>query len=459
MWTRRPALAGIIASTRLVRVRITLVATLVVGLAMIIGTAVLLVILRELLAEEVGNAARVRSTEIAAAAEAGSLPSELLVDDPDDEAIQVFGRDGIVIASTSNVAGMPALARPRPDKSVEIDGPIGDHPLIVAATVANAPAGVVTVVVALSLEPVTEATEVVTQLLAMGSSLLLLLIAAVTWALVGRALAPVEAIRNEVDAITSAELHRRVPDPFTDDEIGRLAGTMNRMLDRVEQGHLRQRQFVSDASHELRTPVAVIRQHAEIALTHPDRSNPAELAATVLAEDLRIQRLIEDLLLLARSDELSLQLSRVPVDLDDIVFCEARRLRSTTDLTIDTTAVSAGQITGDAAALHRVLRNIGENASRHARGLVAFALIETDGHVVLTVDDDGRGIPAADRHHVLERFVRLDAARGRNTGGSGLGLSIVAELVEEHGGSLEITTSAAGGARIRIRFPCALADR
>ena len=140
---------------------------------------------------------------------------------------------------------------------------------------------------------------------------------------VGRALAPVEAIRAEVDAISAAALHRRVPDPPADDEIARLARTMNRMLDRLEQAQARQRRFVSDASHELRSPVASIRQHAEVALAHPDRTTTAELAETVLAEDLRLQRLVEDLLLLTRADEHTLALRRRPVDLDDLVFDEA----------------------------------------------------------------------------------------------------------------------------------------
>jgi HAMP domain-containing protein len=206
-----------------------------------------------------------------------------------------------------------------------------------------------------------------------------LLVAAITWVVVGRALAPVEAIRAEVDAISAAALHRRVQVPPADDEIGRLARTMNRMLGRLEQAQARQRRLVSDASHELRSPVAAIRQHAEVALTHPDRTTTAELAATVLAEDLRLQRLAEDLLLLTRADEHTLTLRRRPVDLDDLVFEEARRLRDGTGLRVDTGAVSAGRVDGDAAGLRRVLRNLGENAARHAVGRLAFSLAERDG--------------------------------------------------------------------------------
>jgi signal transduction histidine kinase len=228
---------------------------------------------------------------------------------------------------------------------------------------------------------------------------------------------------------------------------------MNRMLERLEQAQARQRRLVSDASHELRSPVAAIRQHAEVALAHPDRTTTAELAETVLAEDLRLQRLAEDLLLLTRADEHTLGLRRRPVDLDDLVFDEARRLRGVSRLRVDTTAVSAGRVDADAAGLRRVLRNLGDNAVRHAAGQVAFSVAERDGVVRLRVDDDGPGIPEADRERVFERFVRLDDARARDDGGSGLGLAIVAELVAAHGGTVAITPSPTGGTRVEVALP------
>jgi signal transduction histidine kinase len=310
-----------------------------------------------------------------------------------------------------------------------------------------------TVLVVRSTEAVTEPTAAVGGLLAVGLPLLLAVVAAITWIVVGRTLAPVEAIRAEVDAISAAALHRRVNLPPADDEIGRLARTMNRMLGRLEQAQARQRRLVSDASHELRSPVAAIRQHAEVALAHPDRTTTAELAATVLAEDLRLQRLAEDLLLLTQADEHTLTLRRRPVDLDDLVFDEARRLRHTSGLRVDTTAVSAGRVDGDAAGLRRVLRNLGDNAARHAAGHLAFSVTECDGLVLLGVDDDGPGIPEVDRGRVFERFVRLDDARGRDGGGSGLGLAIVAELARAHGGTVAVASSPLGGARVEVTLP------
>jgi signal transduction histidine kinase len=176
----------------------------------------------------------------------------------------------------------------------------------------------------------------------------------------------------------------------------------------------------------------------------------------VLAEDLRIQRLVEDLLLLARADERALPARRRHVDLDDLVFDEARRLRDGTGLHIAVGAVSASRVDGDADGLRRVLRNLGDNAARHANIRISFGLGERDGAAVLAVDDDGPGIPEADRERVLERFVRLDDARARDAGGSGLGLAIVAELVAAHGGAVSVACSPFGGARVEVSLPRAV---
>jgi signal transduction histidine kinase len=228
---------------------------------------------------------------------------------------------------------------------------------------------------------------------------------------------------------------------------------MNSMLERLERGQARQRRFVADASHELRSPVASIRQHAEVAQAHPERTTVGALAETVAAENLRVERLVDDLLLLTRADEHTLQLQQRPVDFDDLVFEEAQRLRDATALRVDTTRVSAGRVSGDRAALWRALRNLGDNAVRHATSQVAFALSEQDGAVVLDVDDDGPGIAAPDRQRVFERFVRLDDARDRDAGGSGLGLAIVAEVVGAHRGTITVGNSGLGGARFEVRLP------
>jgi signal transduction histidine kinase len=283
--------------------------------------------------------------------------------------------------------------------------------------------------------------------------ILLLVFGLVTWFVVGRALAPVEAIREEVDAISSSRLDRRVSDPPGHDEIARLATTMNRMLERLQDGQLRQRRFVSDASHELRSPVTTIRQHAELALAHPDTTEIGELAEVVLEEDVRLQALVEDLLLLTRIDEGTMELHTEPVDVDDLVFEEAARLRGATDLRIDISNVSAGRVIGDRLKLERLVRNLADNAARHASSAIRLAVQEDDEHVVLEVDDDGPGVPGALRGVVFERFTRLDESRDRDGGGTGLGLAIVAEIAGAHGGTASVSDAPLGGARFEVLLP------
>jgi signal transduction histidine kinase len=452
---RRPGTAGRLGTAR---VRTTLAAVLVVGVAMAAGALVLVTVLRDTLTREVRTAAQLRGQDVAELLASDPAPvGPLAVDEADELLIQVLDEDGRVVAASPNAGGLAPVARLRPGQSAPVTLPPGapvegDGPFLAVAVGADTPLGRRTVVAARSTEDVREATATVGRLLAVGLPLLLALVAAITWAVVGRTLAPVEAIRAEVDAISAAALHRRVHAPPADDEVGRLAHTMNRMLGRLEQAQTRQRRLVSDASHELRSPLAAIRQHAEVALAHPGRTTTAELAATVLAETLRLQRLAEDLLLLTRADEHTLALRRRPVDLDDLVFEEAGRLREA-GVRVDTSAVSAGRVDGDAAGLRRVLRNLGDNAARHAAGRLALSVAERDGLVLLGVDDDGPGIPEADRERVFERFVRLDDARARDDGGSGLGLAIVAELVAAHGGTVAVATSPLGGARFAVTLP------
>lgn len=433
------------------RVRTTAAAVLIVGVALLAGAAALVILMRTTLTNDLVAGARVRADEVATVLRE-DIEEAIPAAAPEDLVIQVIDQGGDVIGSTENVAGEPPLTDPPAGGWVQVSGP-GAELFAAVSTTVDTRLGQLTVLVARSLESVTAATDLVTVLLAAGLPILLLVVGVTAWIIIGRALAPVEAIRSEVDEISAAQLHRRVPQPSATDEIARLAATMNRMLDRLEHAQARQRQFVSDTSHELRSPIASIRQHAEVAIAHPDRATAAGLAETVLADSLRLQGLVDDLLLLARADEHTLGLRRDPVDLDDLVFEEAARLRSTTMLAIDTTAVSAGRVDGDAAGLRRVLGNLADNAARHARGRVAFTLAERDGSVELTVDDDGPGIAPADRERVFDRFVRLDAARARDAGGSGLGMAIVAELVAAHGGGVAIEDAPLGGARIALRLP------
>jgi signal transduction histidine kinase len=271
----------------------------------------------------------------------------------------------------------------------------------------------------------------------------------VTWLLAGRALRPVRAITERAATIRGGTLHDRVPVPATGDEIAALATTMNDMLARLESDDNRRRRFVSDASHELRSPVSVLRTAADVAADHPETTTLTELAGTVGREADRMATMIGDLLSLARHDE-GLPPPGVEVDLDDIVLAEAARARS---VPIDTRDVSAGRARGRADELARMTAHLLDNAARHARTTVKVGL-RTDGNdVVLTVDDDGPGVPADQRAAVFERFVRLDEARSRDRGGAGLGLAVVAATTQSMGGSVSVTESDLGGARFIVTLP------
>jgi signal transduction histidine kinase len=273
-----------------------------------------------------------------------------------------------------------------------------------------------------------------------------------TWVVIGRALRPVEAIRREVETIGAGELHRRVPEPNQADEIGRLAGTMNAMLARLDDATKRQRRFVADASHELRSPLTGMRAQLEVDLAHPDQADWQATEKDVLLEAIRLQHLVGDLLVLAASDESALDTStRAPVDLDEIVLSLARRLRTRTTHRIDTTGVSGAQLSGNAAALARAVANLLDNADRHAATTVTVTLAESDTAVTFTVADDGPGIPEDQQQRVFERFTRLDDGRARDEGGTGLGLAITHDVVVSHGGT--ITVDNTPGARFTVTFP------
>jgi signal transduction histidine kinase len=430
-------------------------AVVLVGVALLVGAVALVSVMRRALTDSVRVDAVARASDVVADLESGTAPSDLVMPTTDDLLIQVLDADGLVLVASPEApptALAPNLASGRSETVVP---PGDDESFLVVAVSANGPGGARFVLAARGLELVDESTELVTMLLALGLPIVLLVVGAVAWLLVGRSLAPVEAIRGEVEEISTTELHRRVPTPGGTDELARLAATMNEMLTRLERGHSRQRQLVADTSHELRSPIASIRQHAEVALAHPELTTAPELAETVLAESLRLARMVDDLLLLALADEHTLALERRPLDLDDLALDAARALRRDGRLEVDASGVSGGRVKGDPDGLRRVIANLAENAARHARARVALSVVEDGDEVRLRVEDDGPGIAAGDRERVFERFVRLDAARARDAGGSGLGLAIVAELVGAHGGSAVIGESPLGGTMVEVRLPLA----
>ncbi len=315
--------------------------------------------------------------------------------------------------------------------------------------------GRITLVAQQSTATLNRTTDSVTDVLLVVVPLMILLVALAAWYFTGRALKPVEAIRLEAESITGTTMHRRVPEPDTDDEVGRLARTMNAMLARLETSAQRQRQFVSDASHELRSPLASIRTNLEVALHNPARADWPAVAQRALSEDVRMEDTVSELLDLARLDEAEgpAPIDTLPeVDLDELVLDDTVQQRR---VPVDTGRVSAGRVHGRRDQLQRVVRNLLDNAARHATSVVAVELRSTDETVELTVDDDGPGIPPEDREIVFERFTRLDDGRARDAGGLGLGLSMVRAITEHHGGTVAIEDAPLGGARLRVRLPAA----
>jgi signal transduction histidine kinase len=273
-----------------------------------------------------------------------------------------------------------------------------------------------------------------------GDPILVVLVAVLTFWLVGRALRPVEALRARAAVITAADQRARLPVVATGDEVERLARTLNEMLSRLEVSAQAQRRFVADASHELRSPVATIRTLHEVAAAHADVADWDAVSVDVLSETARLERLVDDLLLLARP-------SRPPgrtvelVDLGALVREEVARARI---VPVRADPAPGVVVVGHRDSLARALRNLLDNAERHTRSVVDVEVAALGGRALLTVRDDGSGIDSEDRERVFERFVRLDEARTRDGGGSGLGLAITRYVAEAHGGQVRVEPSEVG---------------
>ncbi|MDP9224908.1 MAG: ATP-binding protein, partial [Actinomycetota bacterium] len=409
-----------------VRMRTTLACALVVACALAVGGLAFVVLLSSSLVANVQDEAQQRAATTAAEISSGSKPRQVAVPGDEDFVLQVIDdRTGALLA-TSDPKLTKVIRSVHPGEVTTVDHiPIGDgnHSFRIVAEDARTPGGEIRIVVGGSLEHVAESVRAVRRMLLLGVPGVLIVVILTTWLFTGRALRPVEEIRREVADISAQDLDRRVRVPNTTDEVARLALTMNAMLSRLADSQQRQRHFISDASHELRSPITTIRHHAEVALKHPESTDLQEMATTVLAEESRLECLVDDLLVLARADEHTLALARGPIDLDDLVFEEAARLRATSNLRVDTSKVSAARIEGDSSSLRRALRNVADNAARHARTRVAFEVTTDAGMATVVVVDDGAGIPEEDRGRIFERFTRLETARDRDSGGSGLGLA------------------------------------
>jgi len=455
---KRPALRG-------VRGRSTAVAVLVVAVALAVGATAFILILQRALFSSVQSTAAARADEVIAQIRdegLGGLDEDLASRTRTGLVTQVVDESGRVVSSSSvRASDKPLTSSPVADgqvKQVRLSRvPIldEDDPYLLEVGGVVSAGKLYRVIVASPIGAQQESVRTALILLLVGAPLLLLLVGVATWVLVGRTLDPVERIRRRVSEIGGSTVSDRIPVPGTDDEIARLAVTMNEMLGRLDASQRTQRRFVADASHELRSPLTTLSAAVELAGSDPTPATWQDLSPVMNSEIDRMNRLVSDLLLLARADEHSIPLHLEEVDLDDVVGREVSRLRTVTSLAVEA-RVRPTRVIGDLNRLSQVVTNLTDNAARHATSSVRLELAPDpdagpDG-ALLVVQDDGPGVPVEERERVFERFVRLDDSRGRGSGGTGLGLAIARELVLAHGGSVRIVDAPAGGCRVEIRL-------
>ena len=280
---------------------------------------------------------------------------------------------------------------------------------------------------------------------------LVVIMALIAWRVIGSTLRPVETLRSGAARISGNDQDERLAVPESADEIRALALTLNDMLDRLAVARGRQRAFVADAAHELRSPLASMRTQLEVA---QHLGEGGELATDLLADGVRLSTLVEDLLLLARAGSDSRHPpTRASLDVRALLVTTAERYGGAR-VPVSVAAGPAVYANVNSEELRRALANLVDNAVRHAGSQVVLAVHTEGGGAVLTVIDDGPGIPAEERERVFERFARLDDARDRDAGGTGLGLAIVKELLRRSDGSISLQDNPSGpGLAAVVRLP------
>ncbi|MFF8915114.1 ATP-binding protein [Streptomyces sp. NPDC015032] len=476
---------------RSVRSRAALGATVVVAVALIGAGLAVLLVLRANLTDQAGLQAEVVAREVAGQLALDVPYDRLEMHDEEEHPVQVTDEDGRVVAVSEDLEAVSGTGTDRgapvpspaaggstgsgdddrhddddrapgrgevgsgdPDfgnGTATVDGDTADYRF--ASVRATTSAGVtLTVHAGAPLAAEQEAVGSVRGAMLTGLPVLLLVVAGATWLVTRRALRPVEGIRREMAAITASEdLSRRVPEPGSRDEIARLARTTNETLTALEASVDRQRRFVADASHELRSPIASLRTQLEVGAAHPELLDvPGAVADTV-----RLQALAADLLLLARLDA-GERPGRRTLDPGALVREEvSQRTGDRIPVAVSVPDSGVSEVVGSRGQLARVIGNLLDNAERHAHSAVTVSVRGGRGGVVIAVTDDGAGVPPQERERIFERFVRLDDARSRDEGGAGLGLAIARDVAVRHGGRLTVSGVREGGARFELWLPTA----
>ncbi|MEU7578259.1 HAMP domain-containing sensor histidine kinase [Streptomyces sp. NPDC041068] len=471
-----------------VRSRATLGASLVVALALVAAGAAVLLALRANLTDQADSRAAATAREVALQLTTIRSYADLELPDDEDTPVQVVDEKGRLVAASDDLEkisgtgtdevgpGSAPSAKPtggdeepgEPGESGDdeasesgevsdddpeyssgtatVDGESADF-RFAAVEVSTEAHGDLTVYAGASLSAEQSAVSTALTSMLIGFPLLLAVVGGVTWLVTRRALRPVAAITEEMAAITASEdLARRVPEPDTHDEIARLARTTNETLTALQNSVERQRRFVADASHELRSPIASLRTQLEVGAAHPELLD----VDGAVEDTVRLQELAADLLLLARLDA-GEKPGGKRVDLAAFVREElSQRTRDRVQVDADLKSV---EVAGSRGQLARVLGNLLNNAQRHARSRVTVTTRGEGAWAVLEVSDDGSGVPESERERIFERFVRLDDARSRDEGGAGLGLAIARDVAVRHGGTLMVREAPSGGALFELRLP------
>ena len=426
------------------RARLTLLATALFSLAVITGTVLVLVLQRYTLVRTLDSSALKTGRDIATYVRSNKLPNPLVPTTGGIAAVEVVDRTNHVLTASSGTDRVipllddKQLAQVRDGDRIALSNPISGAP----ERALGVKAGDKTVVVVTDLKNVNDSVRLLGQVALIGGPLAVLLMALATYGVVALTLRSVAALRHGAADITAAGLaDQRLPLPTAQDEIHRLAVTLNAMLDRIDASTTRQRTFVGDAAHELRSPLASLRVQLEVARRLGPESDLESLVDDVLVDVERLDRLVNDLLALARSDEAGGELLRTepvllaPLLADVVSGYEESRVR--VRLTVAAEANDA-VVNGDADGLRRVGINLIDNAVRYAATEVNVSIEADARSVTLLVTDDGRGIPPNERERVFDRFYRVQASRSRGSGGTGLGLSIVRDVVRAHGGTVRL---------------------
>jgi signal transduction histidine kinase len=448
-----------------VRSRATAGASLVLAVALLVGALAAAGLLRRALASDAESTLVDRVDEVQILIAHDSLSPFLPPTGREVGQIQVVNAAGDVVSATPGLAFTTRLdVIPPPslgDQSMAtVDGkPIGGVPgqqyRVVARTVPAA-GGSLTIYAVTSLDAARRAERYLRNALLIGLPLQVALAAWLISRVVRRALAPVDAMRSEVDRIEAADLSGRVRAGSSDDEIAKLGLTLNRMLDRLEEAAGQQQLFAAAASHELRSPLSTIRTELEVGLAYPDRAEWSKVAEDTLIEVARLEELTRDLRILTRSRSMQAT-AAVPIQLSELVAAEVALRRPERGVRYRTEMTPAN-IAADPDAVVRVVRNLFDNAERHARAEIRVVVSRDLNDVIVSVANDGPSIPAEERERIFEPFMRLDEARSLDVGGSGLGLAIVRSIMTSLGGSI-VAVAVEHGAEFRASFPSRIFPR